>query len=286
MVCCAICNREYSKIQFLSRHIPIEHNISKEDYYRKYILPYEPNALNGICARCGKPTRFERFKYYKYCSKECERKDGSIRNAAKAVQTKKANGVYTKVNRQIVEKQKASGIFMQARQKASKTMHENGIYKIIGRKAADTMKQNGTYKIITEKRIATMKKNKSLNTSKAEDRCYDILCKLYSDVKRNYKSDLYPFCCDFYVSSKDLYIECNFHWTHGYHFFNKNDSNDIERFNEMVIKSKTSQYYNKAIEVWTIKDLEKLKCATDNKLNYLVFWSEQDFNKYFLEEII
>ena len=35
------------------------------------------------------------------------------------------------------------------------------------------------------------------------------------DIIRQYKSDLYPFACDFYIPSLDLYIECNYHWTHG-----------------------------------------------------------------------
>ena len=29
------------------------------------------------------------------------------------------------------------------------------------------------------------------------------------------KYDRYPFACDFYISSLDLFIECNYHWTHG-----------------------------------------------------------------------
>lgn len=35
------------------------------------------------------------------------------------------------------------------------------------------------------------------------------------DVVRQYRDPRYPFFCDFYVRSLDLFVECNFHWTHG-----------------------------------------------------------------------
>ena len=37
----------------------------------------------------------------------------------------------------------------------------------------------------------------------------------YPDVITQYKDDRYPFACDFYIPSLDLFIECNYHWTHG-----------------------------------------------------------------------
>lgn len=59
------------------------------------------------------------------------------------------------------------------------------------------------------------------------------------NVKRQYKSELYPFACDFYIQNLDLYIECNFHWTHGGHKFDKNNENDIKQLNEFL------EWYNK-----------------------------------------
>ena len=44
----------------------------------------------------------------------------------------------------------------------------------------------------------------------------DDVKEIYNDVIRSYSTDKYPYNCDFYIPSKDVYIECNFHWTHGY----------------------------------------------------------------------
>ena len=163
-------------------------------------------------------------------------------------------------------------------------MKRNNTYKVISEKAQKTMKQNNTYKIITEKRIASMKRNKTLNSSRAEDRCYNFLNNLYN-IDRNYKSELYPFACDFYIKNLDLYIECNFHWTHGFHWFDENNIEDINKLNLWKEKSINSYYYKKAIETWTIRDINKKMTAENNKIKYLVFWNETEFYKYFNERM-
>ena len=42
-----------------------------------------------------------------------------------------------------------------------------------------------------------------------------LLQEKFKSVKRQYKSDLYPFNCDFYLPECDLYIEFQGHWSHG-----------------------------------------------------------------------
>lgn len=65
----------------------------------------------------------------------------------------------------------------------------------------------------------------------------------YSDKER------YPFNCDFYVKSKDLFIEVNYFWTHGTEPFNENNPEHIKKLNEWKEKAKTSKFYNQAIYV-------------------------------------
>ena len=97
------------------------------------------------------------------------------------------------------------------------------------------------------------------------------------DIKRQYKSKLYPFACDFYIKSLDLYIETNGHWSHGWDHkkclgpFNSNNPEHIKLLNKW--KSKDTKYYRNAIKVWTINDILKYKTAKQNKLNYKVFWN-------------
>ena len=73
---------------------------------------------------------------------------------------------------------------------------------------------------IASKRNATLRKNNSYNKSKSEEKIYNLLLTKFnkSDIIRQYKSDLYPFACDFYIKSLDLYIEYNGHWTHGWYY--------------------------------------------------------------------
>lgn len=57
------------------------------------------------------------------------------------------------------------------------------------------------------KQIKTKRKNNTFNISKPEEICYQLLNEKYKNIKRQYKSKLYPFNCDFYIKSLDLYIE-------------------------------------------------------------------------------
>ena len=94
------------------------------------------------------------------------------------------------------------------------------------------------------------------------------------DVIREYKSAEYPFNCDFYIKNLNLYIECNFHWTHGGHAYDSENLEDLAIIEKW--KSKQSKYYNNAITTWTVRDVRKRNIAKKNKLNYIEFF---DFNK-------
>ena len=114
-------------------------------------------------------------------------------------------------------------------------------------------------------------KNNTMGHSKSEDKMYDMLCDVFGkdDVKRQYTSEKYPYSCDFYIISRNLYIELNALWTHGNHWFN-NDEKDIEIVSNW--ENIGTDYYLNAINVWTNKDVDKRLCAKRNNLNYLVFW--------------
>ena len=124
------------------------------------------------------------------------------------------------------------------------------------------------------KGINTKRKNKTLNKSKIEIDSLNILIKKYPDVISQYKDERYPFYCDFYIPSLDLFIECNYHWTHGGHPFNENNKED-----QLILKSwkdKNTKYYNNAIITWTIRDVNKRNTAKENKLNYIEIWNTEE----------
>lgn len=130
-------------------------------------------------------------------------------------------------------------------------------------------------RIRTSKAYLTMKLNNSFKKSKPEEELYQRLLKenVNKTIYRQYKDKKrYPYYCDFYVKEDDLFIEVNAHWTHGGHPFNANNQEDINKLNEWKEKAKTSKFYQTAIEVWTIRDVEKQECAKRNKLNYQVIY--------------
>ena len=123
-----------------------------------------------------------------------------------------------------------------------------------------------------EKAFETTKKNGMYRT-KLEDRYLDRLKKVYPDIIQHYTSEKYPFECDFYIPSKDLYIELNVFYLHGGHFFDEKNPEDINKLNDW--KSRDID-----ITVWTVKDLIKRDFAIRNKLNYVVLWSEKELNDF------
>ena len=138
---------------------------------------------------------------------------------------------------------------------------------------------------IKAKKYATQKTNNSFNLSKPDITLYESLCKKFGqeNVLKQYKEKRYPFNCDFYVKSKDLFIELNMFFSHGTHAFNENNSEDIKLLNIWKEKSKNSPMYKDAIEVWTIRDPLKLKTAKENNLNYITLYTWEDINNFLKE---
>lgn len=139
-----------------------------------------------------------------------------------------------------------------------------------------------------QKRISdTKRRNNSFHISSWEAMLTEKLSNLFPDLKTQYKEERYPFHCDFYIPSLDLFIECNFHWTHGRRPFNPGSEKDIEQLKrwEELGRSATSvrdkgQYYKNAITTWTDLDVRKRTIAEQNGLNYLVFYFLKDAVKW------
>jgi hypothetical protein len=135
---------------------------------------------------------------------------------------------------------------------------------------------------IRNKIFETRRKNGTLNSSKAEDVLYEMLLEHFGndDVFRNIcVDDRYPFHVDFYIKSRDLFIELNGDKCHNTHWFDENNERDIQvlnswKMNMLRVESETGRpsRYRKYIETWTVRDVQKRQIAKHNGLNYLVFW--------------
>lgn len=173
-------------------------------------------------------------------------------------------------------------------QKIHESMYEKyGVYSFL---ESDEFKIHA--KTYREKAWKTKRKHGTFNTSKPEQTMLLLLQDIFGedDVVSQYKCDRYPFACDFYVKSLDLFIELNVTWTHGGHFFDENNLEDVNKLDEWKKKAKTkgSRYYHCAIETWTKRDVLKLHMAIDNNLNYLVFWNNDltDFRSWLESQLL
>lgn len=141
---------------------------------------------------------------------------------------------------------------------------------------------------IQEKIYNTKLLNNSFNISYQEDVCFELLKYKYSDCIRQYKSELYPFNCDFYIPSLDLYIEYNGSHYHHYHPFDINDDNDLNELNKLKEKAENSNahkngkksQYDNIIYTWTILDSKKRNIAQQNNLNYIEFWNINEVKEW------
>lgn len=97
----------------------------------------------------------------------------------------------------------------------------------------------------------------------------------YDDVYVQYgiqpKDDRYPFSCDFYVKSEDLFIELNMHYSHGDHWYDPSNSSDVLSLRNY--EKLGTQTATRIIKTWGSADVVKHEAAKSNKLNYLVFWN-------------
>lgn len=129
---------------------------------------------------------------------------------------------------------------------------------------SDEYKQN--VDDIQSRIIATKRQNGVLNTSTVEKHV-----KGFDDFESQYNNDSrYPYLCDFYDKDRDLFIEVNASWTHGYHWYDA--ENDVDTCKKWKVKSKKSEYYANALEVFTKRDVEKRETARVSNLNYVTLW--------------
>jgi hypothetical protein len=91
------------------------------------------------------------------------------------------------------------------------------------------------------------------------------------DVEWQWSHDpRYPFACDFYIKSRDLFVELNGTWTHGRHWFCEDNEADVAIRDGWVAKS--TNYYDNAVANWCERDVRKRAAAREAGLNYVVFW--------------
>ena len=253
----------------------------KETLFR---IKYHVETL-PVCKTCGKPVGFygcvkHKMIYPLYCNCRCAQNDPELRDSVKNTCIKKYGKATNteKYKKTCLEKY---GVDNYRKTNQCKDKIKNTCLKRYGTDnyaRLESHQDKLKSKECIEKRTETKRKNHTFNTSFPEKNSYELIKSRFPNTKYQYKSKEYPFCCDFYVPELDLYIECNYHWTHGGHPYDPANDNDKRRLESW--KHKISKYYNNAIKVWTERDILKRETAEKNHLNYKEFWNYQEFEKF------
>ena len=132
-----------------------------------------------------------------------------------------------------------------------------------------------------QKSNQTKIKNGTSKRSKAEDNYYHQLQLMgfdKDDIVHHYTCDRYPYDCDFYIKSKDLFIEYQGHWTHGTEPFDSSNESHLKTLSNLTSVIDDGQDEKKVhiakniIATWAQRDPRKLKTAIDNNINLILVY--------------
>lgn len=242
------------------------------------------------CPICGNSLRFigmPSCMFPKFCSPKCAQTSKETRNKIKETCLKKygvINGggskqALEKIKQTCQEKYGVDSVF--SIESVREKIRETNIKKYgvsIPSKSVEIknkLKEILNTQEIKDKIYKTKKKNNSFNKSLEEKISLIYLSLSYPDVKQQIKySKSKNYISDFYIPCLDLYIECDYHWTHGGHKFNPNDKKDINKIK--IWESKCTKYYNNAVNCWTKKDVEKDEFIHKNGYKCLHFYNLQE----------
>ena len=257
------------------------------------------------CIICGKPVKYlGGGKFSEYCSKKCGNISGNLKGQKTCLE-KYGSATYIhskegtkKIKNICLEKY---GNEIPSKTETVKDKMRNTCLERYGEKSNLSLKDTkiktkeiclkrygkeyfSQVEEIKNKKYKTKKLNNTFNSSKPEKYIEIILKEKFPDLKTQYKDELrYNHICDFYIPCLDLFIEYNGSWTHGFHFFDNKNKDDIDKLNLWKEKSKTSEYYKNAIKTWTYYDVIKKEDSIKNNLNYLVFWNINEFNHFIIK---
>lgn len=231
-----------------------------------------------ICKICGnKVSYMGKGKYRNVCSFKCgemfsrERRQKKMMDLYGTTIPLRNNDIKERMKSTLISKygvDNPSNIEFVKQRKVNTFLSHYGVDNYF--KTIESVKNSHTRECI-EKQINTKRINNTFNSSKLEDKTYNLLVEKYEEVIRQYKDTRYPFMCDFYVPKLDLFIECNYHWTHGGHPYNDKNIEDQEKLNKWKLRN--TKYYDNAIHTWTKRDVNKRKIAKENNLNYIEIYN-------------
>jgi hypothetical protein len=309
--------RKKKRYQNIQNYILNRYNDSKSERETIYRIHYNIEKT-PLCPMCGNPLSFRGRKnqlFLSHCSNKCKKLDknvnekwkdscgekGTNRDKAKKTMMKRYGVENPYQIPEVIEKIKIINkekLEESLRKQKETCLNKYGVesylqtdkfkeqsketcikkYGVDHPMKSKEVQSKYNREELVKKIIATKELHGTFNTSNDEDESYEILKAIYPDTIRQYKSDRYPFLCDFYIPSLDLFIECQYGWQHGNHPFNKDNNDDIERLKKM--KERHTKYYDAVIYNWSIRDVNKRNTAKLAGINYIEFWNIDELKKW------
>lgn len=196
--------------------------------------------------------------------------DATVREKQAATMYRKYQARHALQARRFIDKMTATNLARYGVRNAMQSAHSSACMEKYGVSSPMQCKQ------IVDKMMATKLQNHTINTSATEDILYDQLCDVFGkdDVIRQYKSCRYDWNCDFYVKSRDMFIELNASFFHNRHWFDDMDFNDCAELSAFMAKAAldSNSSYSGVVQTWSVYDVRKRQDARDANLNYIVFW--------------
>ena len=262
----------------------------KERYNVEYVWASKDPELNGQAERERKYGNKHIFCIKEFRDKIVEKRKNDVdKNGLNSYERAGLKGAQTSKNN--IDENGLNGFQRGTLKTKQYFIHKEGVDNYSKTKEfKDLWKNNDFVKQVAQKIYETKKKNKSFNNrSKMEVRCFELLKTKFPDAEHSYRdSARYPFNCDMYIPSLDLFIECHFGFAHGGEPFNPNNLKhlkEVERCNikkeELRFDGKKKKSYAEKIKVWTVDDPIKLETFKKNNLNYKIFYTEKEFNEWF-----
>lgn len=222
-------------------------------------------------------TKFERYGDKNYCnSKKCSEtwNNKSQEEKDKITQARK-DGIFKKYKVYSYPETDEFKAIFKDKERDSKRMAK--IYK--------TKKENGTMTY-----GSYVKAKECLDGTKvrsnAEVEIYNCFLSAGIAVEYEHVDDRYPYLCDFYLPTYDIFIEYQGFMSHG-------KSGDVilgpydekrEDHRQLLEEWKSHEddpFFESCIEVWTVTDPEKRIYAEKNNLNWYEFWTLEEFYIWF-----
>ena len=302
---CLICNIKVKSLNGLAQHLRFHKDITPKEYYLKYLIKI---PIDTQCPYCKEEKEFEGlYGFNTTCGNPiCVQKSHNEKTTETVKQKRIKNGTYLEKKYPCPYCEKkfsyAKSICVHIGKKHKDISAEQYYLQHINPtvdplcpycKTKNRILQNGgkmgymatcgNTRCISECRYDSLKEQGTFIKSHSADYIYDFLKNIFPDIQREHRDrKRYKlYWADFYVPSKDLFIEYQGYWTHGDEPFNKDNSLHIQILTDWKGKAKTIKSYVDAIDVWTRRDPEKRILAKQHGFTLLEIWKGESDEKIF-----